>query len=58
MFLDLEHKLFNDAVHVLDDSLSTDIGTDFLSVFSVKGPVGVDLGYVLELMVEVVVVKL
>ncbi len=42
MFLDLEHQLLNDAVHVLDDCLTTDVGTDLPGVFSIKGPVGVD----------------
>ncbi len=42
MFLYLEHKFFNDAIHVLDDCLATDVRTDLFGVFSIKSPIRVD----------------
>ena len=43
MFLDFEHKLFDDSIHVLNYSLSTDVGADLFGILTVKGPVGVNL---------------
>jgi hypothetical protein len=43
MFLDFEHELFDDSIHVLNHSLSTDVGADLFGILTVKGPVGVNL---------------
>lgn len=58
MFLDFEHELFDDSIHVLDHSLSTDVGTDLFSILTIKSPVRVDFRYVLELVIQMVIIKL
>lgn len=58
MLFDFKHEFVDYPIHILDDSLPTNIGLNLMGILLVEGPVGVDFGNVFELMVEVVVVQL
>lgn len=57
MLLDFKHQLLNYPVHVLQNGFPRYILVDLLCIFTIKTPLRVYLGYVLESMVEMVIIE-
>jgi hypothetical protein len=58
VLLDLKHQLVNDPVHVLENTLPGDVALHLFGVLRVESPLGMNLGDVLEPMVQVLIVQL